>query len=340
MPLKKPVASAAYTMKRKMERGPSHEKLSLFILALVLTLAHATPVLAFTNNTASSPLAPALNLYLVDYDATNDFAMLSVPEPDRAYAKNEIVAAIAEIRVPDGYTNNMFTGYPLLRVSGTDVSLNVNETIKIASSQKILQTAIQSNVYIKPNMLMVNLAYGSLPDNETYKLLFFGKVTGDNPSFTAALWPSTSFAEGLPNNMLFIKVEDVSYYVIKHNKYYEIHVLDGQYADYRARLHIDSKNKTTGMTIIPDGDAEHPLLVTPAGVLGILEEGSIITSGANYRKTMAFYNDVLKDVFELDYYLIGNYLYDSFFIGVAEKGTISTSVSINPLSPYVKAPTR
>lgn len=317
------------------------KKLSLFILALVLALAHATPVLAFTNDTASSPLTPALNLYLVDYDATNDFAMLSVPEPDRAYAKNEIVAAIAEIRVPDGYTDNRFTGYPILRVSGADLSFNVNETLKIANSKKVMETALQAAVYNKQsNTITLYLVYGNLADNETYKFLFFGKVTGDNPSFTAALLPLNPFTEDFSNNMLTLKVNDIRYNVVKHNKYYEIHVLDGQYADYRARLHIDSKNKTTGMTIIPDGNAEHPLLVTPAGVLGILEEGSIITNGANYRKTMAFYNDVLKDVFELDYYLIGNYLYDSFFIGVAEKGTISTSVSINPLSPYVKAPTR
>ena len=101
------------------------KKILTIALALVMVLALAVPAMAFTGTTtATSTTAPKLSIYLVDYSDSGFFGIATLPAADRGYAKNEIVAAIAEIAVLKG--TNM-TGYAAPYFSGTNVSLDVTD---------------------------------------------------------------------------------------------------------------------------------------------------------------------------------------------------------------------
>ena len=43
----------------------------------------------------------ALKIYLVEYDDNDLFGFVTLPESDRGYAKNEIVAAVVELDIPE-----------------------------------------------------------------------------------------------------------------------------------------------------------------------------------------------------------------------------------------------
>ena len=107
-------------------------------------------------------------------------------------------------------------------------------------------------------------------------------------------------------------------------------------------LSVDSSNKTTGMAITAVGTTTYtaPLGVTVGGVLGYVNGATIVTSAtdAEYAALMDVYNTIVKGVFGLDYFKIGNYLYDSFFTGFTSASSITATVNIKPWVAYVTVP--
>jgi len=95
------------------------KRILILALALVLALGLAVPALAFTSDSeaADDSVPYSLKIYLVEYDDNDLFGIVTLPESDRGYAKNEIVAAVVELDVPedespvaDGYLNLVFGG--------------------------------------------------------------------------------------------------------------------------------------------------------------------------------------------------------------------------------------
>ena len=107
-------------------------------------------------------------------------------------------------------------------------------------------------------------------------------------------------------------------------------------------LYIDEDYKTTGMAIAPDEPTDLPkpisLGVNTKNELGIVDGAKIKTDGDDYDAVMDIYEDIVVDVFGMDYFKIGNYLRDSFFEDLVSGDTIIATVDIEPWAAYVTVP--
>jgi hypothetical protein len=107
-------------------------------------------------------------------------------------------------------------------------------------------------------------------------------------------------------------------------------------------LYVNKSYKTVGMAIdlADDNPDAGPIAlgVNTSNKLGIVEGAKILTDGHVYDDVMDVYEDVCQDVFDLDYYHIGNYLRDSFFENMVSAHTIIATVDIKPWTAYVTIP--
>jgi len=325
------------------------KKFLTIALALVMVLALAAPAMAFTGVTeATAGLAPKLSIYLVDYTNSGFFGVVALPATDRGYAKNEIVASVVEVAVPNGYENDRLTqsDYTALELSGSNVSLAVSETTQVTSdwgTQPIGTQAVNAN---SDGKVIISVPAAGLKDDTTHKVLFFAKVTGDNAKLTATLKPFGANTGSISSTTsLQVTLGGVAYTIAKPASTTYTITAGAGYTAYPGAvvtLTVDSNNKSTGMVIDPDGSGTaynpFPLGVTVGGVLGIAKDGGVATSGNDYTAVMAVYNDIAKGAFGLDYFKIGNYLYDSFFTGLTASKTVTASVDIKPWTAYVTVP--
>ena len=324
------------------------KKILTIVLALVMVLALAVPAMAFTGTTtASSTTAPKLSIYLVDYSDSGFFGLATLPAADRGYAKNEIVAAIVELAVLKGTD---MSGYGTLAFSGTNATLNVTDntpaTVKTVGDPAPAFTLSSDGYTLTRTALATNLTAATA--DTTYKWLFFAKVQADAAVLTAKLTDGAGIGSAFAEGTLTLVLGGVPYTVTKTavgttGYTYGVAVGGtGTYAGASFVLSTDSNYKTTGMSIDPAGAAiaSQNLGVTVGGVLGYVSGASVVTSAtdATYTAVMNVYNDVVKGVFGLDYFKIGNYLYDSFFTGFTSAKTITASVAIKPWTAYVTVP--
>ncbi len=312
------------------------KKLITLALALVLALGIAVPAMAFTSDTsADADKAPyTLDVYLVEYADNDLFGIVSLPPSDRGYAKNEIVAAIVELYVPKN-EDPASDGYTKLDISGDNVSFNVTDAPQKTSNAPALTakgTAADGWTY--------TLESGKLAGKNTFKWLVFAKVTDDDASITAQLVDGTaadSFS-GTPGSLPFT-LGGVNYRVDKSaaaangDFTYTINILSGDYNGSTIAIDVDKNHVSQGMSI--NGTA---LGVNTAKQLGIVSGSKIVTSGTTYEDVMDIYEDVVADVFGMDYFLIGNYVRDSYFEGLVSADTISATVDIAPWTAYVTVP--
>ena len=296
------------------------KKILTIVLALVMVLALAVPAMAFTGTTtASSTTAPKLSIYLVDYSDSGFFGLATLPAADRGYAKNEIVAAIVELAVLKGTD---MSGYGTLAFSGTNATLNVTDntpaTVKTVGDPAPAFT-LSSDGYTLTRTALASTLTAATADT-TYKWLFFAKVQADGAVLTAKLTDGAGVGAAFNGSgVLSLVLGGIPYTVTKATVgttgyTYTIAVGGtGTYAGASIVLSTDTNNKSTGMAINGSN-----LGVTVGGVLGYISGATIITSAtdATYTAVMNVYNDVVKAVFGLDYFKIGNYLYDSFFTGL------------------------
>ncbi len=190
--------------------------------------------------------------------------------------------------------------------------------------------------------------------------LVFAKATGDEASITVSLVDGDGLdgfdaAQGLwGSEILTVTLDGDVYDIYKHgvgndDGYYLIAYIDNTDADSDNEivgiyLFVDDDNATTGMAIDldvatgEDEDQATPLGVNTKNELGIVEGAVINTDEDDIEDFMDIYEDVVVDVFGLDYFLIGNYLRDSFFEDLVSADTISATVDIEPWTAYVTVP--
>lgn len=312
-------------------------------LALVLALGLAAPAMAFTNDNSTAVDHPYdLSIYLVEYEDNDLFGFATLPASDRGYAKNEIVAAIAELYVPKD-EKILPDEYGTLVLGGDNVSLNVtdnykNGSIKLLTTSNIVEdTNVNTPAALNSDGEIV-LDIISLAGKNTFKWLFFAKVTDDDASLYAKLIDGQGNLK-FSGSSLDVTLDGTKYTITKSGTgtddgYYQISG-DGDVI----KLFVDKNYKTVGMSIDPSGSTgEYNLGVNTAKQLGIVSGSKVLTSGNEFDDVMAVYQDVVKDVFGLDYFLIGNYLRDSFFENLISSDTITATVDIAPYTAHVVIP--
>ncbi len=340
------------------------KKLLTLLLVFALTLGLGAPALAFTNdNTAKDKVPYDLSIYLVEYDDNDLFGLASLPQSDRGYAKNEIVAAVVELYVPKDETiqppDNLF-----LKISGENVELDITENYEngILSLKKSFEAdppdadvsePIWDTAFPLPGMGDHEAFYmtiGRLAGETTCRWLLFAKVTGDDASLTAKLIDGEYPDYELTNNSaLGLTLDGVQYIIgtadnVDADKHSIYSIFVGSGSDYTGSIILietDKDHKSIGMTILPDGSEWGILGVGTNGKLGVMRYSNpavLLTSGDYYEDIMDIYNDVVVDVFGLDYMLIGNYVRNSFFNAMVSPRTLIATVDIAPFTAYVTVP--
>ena len=332
------------------------KKLLTLLLVLLLSVGLAVPALAFTSDTSEEEDHPYdLSIYLVEYEDNDLFGFATLPPSDRGYAKNEIVAAVVELFVPED--EEITTDeYGTLVFGGDNVDLDVKDNYNAAGDIELLDKIQAGSIIgVEPALNDDEIVFHitSLDGDYTYKWLFFAKVTDDDASLYAKLIDGNGVHEFVQGDgeYLNLTLSGVQYQIVKFGAHpngdfgYGIFVLSGDYEDAGIFLDVDKDNKTIGMTINPTGgydDEDYFALgVNTKNELGIVDPDNpakILTDGDNYDDVMDVYEDVVVDVFGLDYFKIGNYLRDSFFEDLISGDTIIATVDIQPWTPYVTVP--
>ena len=320
------------------------KKFLTLLLALVLALGLAAPAMAFTSDSSTAEDHPYdLDIYLVDYEDNDFFGITTLPAADRGYAKNEIVAAIVELYVPKSEAIET-DEYGSLVFGGDNVNLDVKDNYSGNSIDLTTTSNVKEGVNVNTRSklngndeIVVNIV--SLEGKNTFKWLFFAKVTGDDASLYAKLVDGKGNLSFNDEGILKVTMDGVKYTVTKYdigtdNGYYEI-----TGAGDVIKLFVNKKYKSIGMSIDPKGGTiEYDLGVNTDRDLGIRVGSVIKTSGRDYEDVMDVYEDVVVDLFGLDYYNIGNYLRDSFFEDLISTATIIATVDIEPWTAYVEVP--
>ncbi len=313
------------------------KKFVTLVLALVMALAIALPAMAFTDNTTapSNAVVYELDVYLVEYDG-EFFALTAAPPSDRGYAKNEIVAAIVELYVPKD-KDPFDSGYKTLEISGDNVNFAVTDAAVASTGSPAISAFTQVGTNGKDGW-KYTLVNDALKGKNTFKWLFFAKVTGDDASITAELIDGDAPADITTVGTTFTLGGD-KYTVSKSNYNYTVKIVDNEdYAGAEFVIKADKNGKTNGMAIQPVGYSSPVSLVPFAGTIGVMTGSSIVTSGSDYNKVMDIYEDIVVDVFGFDFNKIGNYINDSAFTGLTSSKTVSATVEIKPWTAYVTVP--
>ena len=332
------------------------KRILILALALVLALGLAVPAMAFTSDSeaADDSIPYSLKIYLVEYDDNDLFGIVTLPESDRGYAKNEIVAAVVELDVPED-EDLTDDGYTMLVIGGTNVDFDVvdndiatvgpNEFATLSASGFASDTDVYA--YDRDEDRFVRYidapGFSDLADDETYKWLVFAKVEDDDAMLVAKLVDGTSGNELDEDNPLVVTLEGVTYSILKvAETSYTITITDGDYEDDQIIIDIDDDNVSEGMTIVIDAAYDeagtYPLGVNTKNELGIVKGAVIDTDGDDFDAVMDVYEDVVVDVFGMDYFLIGNYVRDSFFNKLSSSDTVVAMVQIQPWTAYVTVP--
>ncbi|MEL7603095.1 MAG: hypothetical protein AAGU77_08050 [Bacillota bacterium] len=353
------------------------KKLLPLLLTSVLLLSPLFPAMAFTpddNDNTDNPVK--INLYLVDYDQQDFFGVASLPPADREYAKNEIVAAVAELYIPE---LNVLKNSPLrLRymwfvLSGENADLNIVEN-KISTDAHGTTTAdLKTGNVPVPMDAFYDKAYNEISIQlngvqvedtaQVYRWLFFAKVTGDNASLAATLYDgSKSISDGFSNaktdpetgetvQTLSRSLYDLSLNISKRSmsgtEGWRYTILTSS-VDYPKgsgfTIYVDDKHRSIGMDLFRGSHEDTVTVgmgVNAKGELGVVNPANpavLLTSGDLYNTFMEFYEEIVRDKMGLDYFKLGNYVHDSYFENLTSEYTLTVTADIAPFTPYVSIP--
>ena len=310
------------------------KKFLTLVLALVFALALTVPAMAFTSDAASDDLVPELDIYLVEYEDDAFFGLVGNPPADRGYAKNEIVAAIVELTVPDDYDSDKKLDnddYAKLVLSGDSVSLKVSENALTKGFAVSANAGSGFGTIVFDSKITLPITATGLDQDDTYRVLFFAKVTGDDASLTATLdsnnndWDTT----GTPASL------EVGDYTVLDNGSNFVVMED---SDYLFKITVNSKNVTKDLYIYLDGDVDDEYLaVNPeAGIFYL--DGARVTESSKIRDLQAVYEEEFVDEFGFDFSLVGGILKRGFFEDMNGTDDIEATVEIKPWTAYVTVP--
>ncbi len=351
------------------------KKLLSLLLVSILLLCPLLPAMAFTaddNENADNPVN--INLYLVEYNDADLFGVASLPSSNRGYAKNEIIAAVAELTVPtmDILKDSSFRAmYRYFMLSGEQVDFNVAENNITIIKEDVYAALLCGNSFgtefdtqfLNDDLLieLFNLQFSD--KDETYRWLFFAKVTGENASLTATLYDGSEIPNSKFEGRLYAKgggeiqrlertLDDTHFWIYKikdpdgDGLRYEVQILPREPEDVIDGfiIYVDDDYRSTGMELFKDYRDAKPTVslgVTPSGKLGIVDPENpavILTSGGLYDEYMDIYYDIVLGKLGLDYFRLGNFVRDSFFENLSSKNTLTKTVEIMPFTPYVTVP--
>ena len=317
------------------------KKFLILLLAFVFALALSVPAMAFTSDTSTDDDYPyELDIYLVDYDDNDLFGFVSLPESDRGYAKNEIVSAIVELYVPsdeDPYDD----GFTKLEITGDNVNYNVTDKAESGTdAPKLERMSDKSDGWVLD--ILHDCNHNELEGKDTFQWLVFAKVTDDDASMTVKLIAGSAgdeFGDGTESS-IDVTLNGNDYEVVKDiddddGGTYTIYDEDGN----RVIIYVDEDHESEGMAIYLHSKTHtYELGVNTKNVLGIVDGAKIDTTSDEYDDVMDIYDDVVVDDFGMDYFLIGNYVRDSFFEKLESADTITATVDIKPWAAYVTIP--
>ena len=338
------------------------KKFLTLLLVLVLAFGLTMPAMAFTSDDQDDDdsIPYDLSIYLVEYDDNDLFGLIALPESDRGYAKNEIVAAVIELNIPED-EDILDDGYTALEITGDNVTYDVSDDPILNDDAEddglVLYSDGEDGWHLNFLDADDNGTFGdavTFHDDTTYKWLVFAKVTDDEASMTAKLIDITGTVgfedvmdEGvLDYEELVVTLSGTVYFVtldqIGDDYEYEILWADDG-VDYGILISTDEDYKSTGMYIGIDDNDEYdgtyfPLGVNTDGELGLVKGAIIDTSGDDYDDIMDVYEDVVVDVFGMDYFNIGHYVRKSFFEDLVSPDTLVATVDIEPWTAYVTVP--
>ena len=313
------------------------KKLFVLMLALVFAFSLTMPAMAFTSDTDEGEDYPYdLSIYLVDYDDNDLFGFASLPESDRGYAKNEIVAAVVELYVPDE-EDPYDDDFTLLEITGDNVDFEVADEPMLGKDAPPLTSDDEDGWHY-------TLVNNALQGEDTYQWLIFAKVTDDEASITVKLISGYAGEE-------FTDASVSSIDITLNGNDYEVwkYFIDGEGGSYEIWddtspgngiiIYVDEDYKSEGMRIGAGKYMRYfDLGVNTDNELGILDGAKVLTSGDEYDEVMDIYQDNAVDDFGLDYFRIGNYVRDSFFENLQSSDTIVATVDIEPWTAYVTVP--
>ena len=329
------------------------KKFLTLVLALVLVFGLTVPAMAFTSDDTNDDSIPYdLSIYLVEYTNDDLFGIATYPESDRGYAKNEIVAAVVELYVPKN--ENPYTdGYGSLEVTGDNVKFGVSDNdfdVKTPTTAPDFDWLTDAT-HPEDGVGIATIGATDLAGKNTFKWLIFAKVTDDDASLTVKLVDGTIGDEFEDDSDdIEMTLDGVVYNIAKDftpgdGGTYTITVglpASGDYNGQQIIIYVDKNYKSKGMEIDLDGTVATldpvALGVNTSGELGWVDGAVLKTSGTTYEDVMDLYEDVVVDVFGMDYFLIGHYVRDSYFEDLTSGDTLTATVDIEPWTAYVTVP--
>lgn len=314
------------------------KKLLTLALALVLALSIAAPALAFTSNVPDNDddVPFELDVYLVEYEDNDFFGITTLPPADRGYAKNEIVAAVAELYVPKNQDPaGADYGYTEIEFSGENVNFNVTDNTKPLITSNVDAAKIPGTDYtITSDEVSVKLDAGDLSStsNKTYRWLVFAKVTDDDASITFGLRTTpAAFNAG---------VLDMGDYTVTKTTVAAggfTYTVSTNTADLFI-ITVDKNYKSTGLQIV-DGGTGYTVVALANGGLGFISGGSLVDKSSNlYEDLMDIFEEEFEDEFGLDFDLLGNVVNDDFFFDYIGSDDVEATVDIKPYTAVITVP--
>ena len=312
------------------------KKFLTLALVLVLALAMTVPAMAFTDEVKEDAPPYEVDVYLVEFEDDEFFGLTGMPPSDRGYAKNEIVAAIAELFVPKAAGDLDYTDYTGMEFTGDSVTFNVTDNDDVLASSNLTGKGDWAATPYDADGVYYEFS-ANLPKDKTYKWFFFAKVTGDDASITATLLADASAFAATGDTL----VVDDDYVVEIVAGGFEVSEWDGLAAgDLLFAIDTDSKDKSTGLTIY-DGATGYEVVGLKSGMgflNGTLLDPDVAADKAIIRDLMAIYNDVFVDVFGFDFDKIGNVVDEDTFLDIVGSDDVEATVEIKPWTAYVTVP--
>ncbi|HWR56674.1 MAG TPA: hypothetical protein VN462_09200 [Negativicutes bacterium] len=319
------------------------KKFMTLVLALVMVLAIAVPAMAFTDLEKED--APyELKVYLVEHEDDEFFGLTGMPPSDRGYAKNEIVAAIAELYVPKAAGKVLNADYSGMEFTGDNVTFKVGDNDDVLASSNLKNLGDFTTPAYDADGVYFDFS-ADLAANKTYKWLFFAKVTGDDASITAALKADAEDFEVIGDTLTVdddytVEIVGTSTSISSYDVYDNTTNPD----TLLFTIDVNSKGKTTGLTIY-QGNDEYVVTTLRDGIgfIGLKVDGSTGLLDAKddkiiYREVLEIYEDVFVDVLGFDFEKIGNVVDPDTFLSIVGSDDVSATVEIKPWTAYVTVP--
>ena len=342
------------------------------VLALAFLVFAAVPAMAFTSDGENNLDEYPIDLYLVEYDDSDDFfygsaVVTSLPEDDRGYVTNEIVGAVASITVPKyaSPADDM-----ALYITGENVTFfRTTSSLAPIAGTTAENAGYEASNYYDEDGDFAGYLFGDsdmfegISKEKTYQWLVFAKVDEDDASLTLTLESGYAAGDSLSvsqeggSDSISFEVSDNDYSVYvkgyKTESGYYLIELDG-YNDYVMVIFFDEGYETTAMFVV-DEDSQAAYEVTTSSKLYEvasptnfgsaedfaetgLDDITVISGSVTNKSVSRFLDEVCSDL-DLDPFNCGNILRPAYFsTGSSTEGSVEVTVEISPWEAYLSVP--